>query len=523
MFTARKVGRRNGGSGLKGVALILLLCLVVFQSGGCAKKQTLNTAGKSTVKTELKTTAGTKTTARSVSTAVTGTGSTSQQTGSGTEERVESTENSENQTEGSGTEENQNETTLDLNGRVILVNITADISDWVKQGGIYQGDERYSSIKNVEKKYNCKFEFRSDIKNNAVWSQNYISSYSAGVKLTDVIRLATAMQFPNYVVSKLITPIDQYVDCHDPLWGEGAAFNQAYWRGRYYGLSWGPFGSNSRVVHFNKDIFARDALPDLQDLADRMQWKWEDLLNIAINATKDFNGDGVIDQWGVVGTYAEVFSAILGSNNATLIREENGFMKAGIDTREVLTALDFVRSLYNIYKVAANSSSYFLNGNAAMYITGVIGKTYWPGVGLNNVGLVPLPIGPNADRYISYATNAVPWTFPNNIDDIGNVVRAFKEAWEIWNPKKEVYMEAKQLIWNDTKAFGMTDRDVEWVMRLRTDKNMVYDFGLNFTEYNNIFTNNIVIPVTNGTMPSSTAISMNLNAAQAAINFVLGQ
>ena len=520
MFKKDNYSRKTKRAGLTGTMWLIVLFLLAIQMNGCKKAETQSSSAKTSVKTVSKTTSGAKTAAKSTSKTSAGTNTPDQSTNSDDGEQMGNDEN--NDPEENNNENSNSENIIDMNGRVILVNITADLSDIIKEGGLYAGEnsERYHSIRNVENKYNCKFEFKCETTNNPVYSQNFISSFSAGIKMTDVIRLPTNLMFPQYIVKNLITPIDEFVDCNDPLWGGEATFNLAKWRGRFYGLGWGPNGGKGWVVHYNRDLFAREAMPDPQDLADKMQWEWEDFLNIAINSTRDLNGDGVIDQWGVVGNYWEVYAAFLGSNNGRMIKDENGKIKPAIDTIEALTSLDFVRSMYNIHNIAGKNYKDYLNGNALMWIYGPLGITFF---GDLNGGIAPMPIGPNASEYITYNNRSIPWTFPSNVEDIGAVVRVFKEAWEVWDPKKEMHIDLQKLVWDDANPFGRTDRDREWVVKLMNNQNMVYDFGFSFSDYLNIINSKIVIPVTNGSITPATAIDTNLNAAQAAIDSVMGQ
>ncbi len=62
--------------------------------------------------------------------------------------------------------------------------------------------------------------------------------------------------------------------------------------GRYYALS---NDACSTVLFYNKELFDAENLP-----YPNKDWKWEDFVRAAKRLTKDFNGDGKIDQWGFV-------------------------------------------------------------------------------------------------------------------------------------------------------------------------------------------------------------------------------
>jgi len=63
--------------------------------------------------------------------------------------------------------------------------------------------------------------------------------------------------------------------------------------GHMYGLVWGP---GVVLTFFNQDAFDKAGLP-----YPKKGWTVKDLLTYGKKLTKDFNGDGIIDQWGFRG------------------------------------------------------------------------------------------------------------------------------------------------------------------------------------------------------------------------------
>ncbi|MHB1485348.1 MAG: ABC transporter substrate-binding protein [Saccharofermentanales bacterium] len=61
--------------------------------------------------------------------------------------------------------------------------------------------------------------------------------------------------------------------------------------GKIYGL---PYDCTPTVMFYNIEIFNKEGIPYPSD-----NWKWEDFRKYAKMLTKDTNGDGVIDQWGM--------------------------------------------------------------------------------------------------------------------------------------------------------------------------------------------------------------------------------
>lgn len=71
---------------------------------------------------------------------------------------------------------------------------------------------------------------------------------------------------------------------------EGALVT-ARWEGRLLTI---PFGINTHTVYYNKDMLNAAALAPPQD-----DWTWDDALEMGRALTRDTNGDGVPDQWGL--------------------------------------------------------------------------------------------------------------------------------------------------------------------------------------------------------------------------------
>ena len=63
------------------------------------------------------------------------------------------------------------------------------------------------------------------------------------------------------------------------------------WRGSVRAL---PSGAQTGVVYYNKDLFDEAGLDYPNDL-----WTWDDMVRMARALTRDFDGDGVIDQYGL--------------------------------------------------------------------------------------------------------------------------------------------------------------------------------------------------------------------------------
>lgn len=90
-----------------------------------------------------------------------------------------------------------------------------------------------------------------------------------------------------------------------------AALDYGRFDGRAYGL---PVASVPTLMFVNKTLLAREGI-----VIPRNDWTWQDFLEICRRVTKDTDGDGVLDQFGVYD-YDWKLAAV--TNGVTLFRED---------------------------------------------------------------------------------------------------------------------------------------------------------------------------------------------------------
>lgn len=161
---------------------------------------------------------------------------------------------------------------------------------------------------------------------------------------------------------------------------------------------------------FNKDIIEAEGLPDPYDLYEAGEWNWENWRNMMVAATKDLDGDGTPDQYGVQGL--AVWAYIVCSNGTNLfVPGPDGKLKYNWNSENVLEAIQFGRQLGYIDQVAASSG--FDQGTVLFAY-----QATWQLDGLKtsgmNYGLIPFPKGPRAEGHTMYTGFCGGLALPSN-------------------------------------------------------------------------------------------------------------
>ncbi|NTU84182.1 MAG: sugar ABC transporter substrate-binding protein [Chloroflexales bacterium] len=168
------------------------------------------------------------------------------------------------------------------------------------------------------------------------------------------------------------------------------------WEGKQYLL---PKDFSPLAVYYNKKLFDQYKVPYPED-----GWTWDDFLKTAQSLTKDTNGDGKTDVWGVQlpGPWTTGFEYWVAAAGGRLISEDGSTFEGYLDSPETATAVQFYSDLYNKQKVApppadlnafGGGNSEFESGTAAMRLFG-----RWPQSGLKDnpnvdLGVVGPPAG----------------------------------------------------------------------------------------------------------------------------------
>lgn len=141
------------------------------------------------------------------------------------------------------------------------------------------------------------------------------------------------------------------------------------YRGELYGL---PEGGGAVVIFYNKDLFDQAGVSYPHG-----DWTWDTFLEKAQKLTKDINGDGRIDQFGVFpGVFWAHLLPWIWEAGGDLLNED--MTECKLNSPEAIKGIQFFFDLIHKYKVApgtvqlgaASGPLLFEMGRVAMYVGG---------------------------------------------------------------------------------------------------------------------------------------------------------
>ena len=198
----------------------------------------------------------------------------------------------------------------------------------------------------------------------------------------------------------------------------------------------------SIIVVWNKALFEAENLPSLYELMESKEWTWEKMREIAQKATRDTDGDGVIDQWGVGGQairhYQRTIASFAVANNASPVVYVDGKVKANLTDPDFVAAVEFMAQLH-ADNVTAYDGGYtlFNQGKVAMDVCHFWEISQYQ-QGVADVGIAYIPLGPKGTEYSAVVTSIPIIAIPATVSDPAAMV----DVWASLHPITEEYLEA---------------------------------------------------------------------------------
>lgn len=148
----------------------------------------------------------------------------------------------------------------------------------------------------------------------------------------------------------------------------------------------------------NLDMWERENFGDPYELYYNGEWTWETVERIAQRATRDTDGDGVIDQWGFA--FIDPMFMIFANGGAITRLDENGKVVFAMGEPATLEALRTLNDWQNVQGISYGDWQMreFITGQTAMAIMPI-----WqinPDEYDFRHAILPLPKGPHAEDYV---------------------------------------------------------------------------------------------------------------------------
>src|SRR5690554_4448183 len=364
----------------------------------------------------------------------------------------------------------------DFGGRTITYATWWEIKP--KPGGSEREDLRLKREAEVEKEYNVKIDYL-----NVPWGEfmaKYITTVMAGDAMADIASVQIDWFYPTLLLNNFclsLSSLDVF-DFNAPKF-QRETVNFATLDGEVYGYENGRIEPRG-VIFFNKAMFEREGLPNLYEVFFNYEWTWDKMLEFGKKLTKDTDGDGIIDQWGISGATGRLWCGFVLANNADFIdisdKRNPRFSMGDPNTMEALQAFqDFcVKDKVVLVKPEGAPYDYpvqaFLDGKLGMLSAQIWNLDKMRDNMNDEYGMVLFPMGPKMKEYTAEASGHHLKTFPitvKNPKEVAIVEDALTEPYEV--DGELVIIEEKNEEWLEMRV---TDEESIRVARMIWDKQL---------------------------------------------------
>ena len=307
------------------------------------------------------------------------------------------------------------EEVIDMGGyEFVLANAHAGFKP---EGETANADELKEIYANIEAKFNCKIIFLDG--NND--TETLMTSATSGTKVADFVRTRQSTWIPLSIIGG-IRPLDTEeirkagMDVYDPecfhqFYTQMTQLNGHIWAvdisGKYDQMAFG------HVYAFNKRLVAEAGYDpaELFQAVREYRWTYDLFIEIARKISKDLDGDGKYDIYGVAldTDGNEIWS---NGTGPILYNAETGRWYANLNDPRLVKSLEFMASISgdpNVQMPLQENPTSDRGARRTMFYEGKAGFAglYGPNFGPNGtfqmtdpVGLLPIPKGPDVDHYM---------------------------------------------------------------------------------------------------------------------------
>lgn len=263
------------------------------------------------------------------------------------------------------------------------------------------------TIQAFETKFNCKINIK-------VFSFNtfnsQVSAHVAAGNKADISQMHGSM-FPTGAITNLYQPLEDVITTADlynsknmKAGGIDLEKSKGFaWNNHLYGVC-GYYSINPYLIFYNKKMFQDAGLEDPRTLYEQNKWTWDKLIEMGKDVTDPKTGIYLAD-----ASFREKF--IVQANDASYVKYENNVPKENLTDPKVYNGLKLLQNIcvgqnkiVNTEVGGGTDPEPFYNGNVYMYaqesfayynFAKAIPSKAAFGRSLNNLGIVPVPLGPD--------------------------------------------------------------------------------------------------------------------------------
>jgi len=179
--------------------------------------------------------------------------------------------------------------------------------------------------------------------------------------------------YGQFAARGVLEPLEGRIDASEAF-SQHDFYQQALDAFRWQGvLTCLPQNISSLVVYYNRDLFADARIPEPED-----DWTWAEMVGRAVELTKDANGDGTPERYGLgVEPSLIRLAPFVWSNGGEIVDDEETPTRLTLGSPEALQAMNEFFRLGRELRVvpteqereSEDEESRFLNGRLAMFLS----------------------------------------------------------------------------------------------------------------------------------------------------------
>jgi len=251
-------------------------------------------------------------------------------------------------------------------------------------------------LEEAEALFNCSIQFLQTRDIPAVNFNRLLSGESA----YDLWYTQSRIGYYEIVSSGAAYPVgdilpEAYYDAMSPY--EKASIELLGYYGQNYGIGKMHFGSGvwntgGIVMFYNKTLLEELGVEDPYELYVNDEWTWGKATELLAAATRDLDGDGIPNIYGITGVVP--YSIIISNGGSVTDVDDTGRIVFTLDSEAAIEALE----LYADWHLRGLVGGSFPNRTAAFYMRFISDGSNYLGMA-DEWSVVPFPKGPRADQY----------------------------------------------------------------------------------------------------------------------------